>query len=66
MRSSVLKHSGKRRIRRKTSMPAAHVALSLVVIVGVFFLVYADRLQGQAAATLIGGIVFSIFGRGSR
>lgn len=57
---------GTQRNRRRTSMPAAHVALSLVVIVGVFFLVYAERLQGQAAATLIGAIVFSLFGRVSK
>ncbi len=40
--------------------------LSLLVIIGVLFLIYAERLQGQAAATLIGVIVWSLFGRGRK
>jgi hypothetical protein len=40
--------------------------LSLIVVLGVFLLTYADKLQGQAATGLIGMIVGYLFGKGKK
>lgn len=59
------RQSGKKKLNGyRTSIPTAHFALSLVVIVGVFLLVYVERLQGQAATGMIGMIVGYLFGKG--
>ncbi len=43
--------------------PTHNKMLHIVVVVGVFILIYCDKLQGQAAIGLIVMIVRYLFGR---
>lgn len=43
--------------------PVGKFILSTIVVMGVFLLTYTDKVQGQAATTLIGMIVGYLFGK---
>ncbi len=54
-------------VRKRTSLDLSfQFVLSVLVMIGVFLLTYLDKLQGQAATTLIGMIVGYLFGKERR
>jgi hypothetical protein len=47
----------------KHGLPPTQFIISLMVIIGSFCLVYDGRMEGQAAAALIGGVIWAFAGK---